>query len=137
MQSCCERCHALAGCSFFDFQPRTGTCRLMASRVTQHPASPQHTAGRVGGGEWGWADGAPLRPADFSAFPIEPARKYNGKPIVGAACALLVVAREGLQRGKWVWAEAPCSLQRAPICRVAASRAPAPPRPPPPLLLPR
>ena len=135
LQSCCEHCHALPSCSFFDLQPSTGSCRLMASRTTRHAASPLHTAGRVGGGEWGWASGAPLLPSDFSAWGKRPARTYLSKPIAGAACALLAPATDAAHRGKWVWTEVPCSLQRAAICRVAAHahpRPPLPPLPPPP-----
>ena len=84
LQSCCEHCHALPACNFFDLQPSTGSCRLMASRTTRHAASPLHTAGRVGGGEWGWTSGAPLLPSDFSAWGKRPARMYLSKPIAGA-----------------------------------------------------
>ena len=135
LQSCCEHCHALPACNFFDLQASTGSCRLMASRTTRHAASPLHTAGRVGGGEWGWASGAPLLPSDFSAWGKSPARMYLTKPIAGAACALLAPATDVAHRGKWVWTEVPCSLQRAAICRVAAHahpRPPLPPLPPPP-----
>ena len=134
LQSCCEHCHALPACNFFDLSS-TGSCRLMASRTTRHAASPLHTAGRVGGGEWGWASGAPLLPSDFSAWGKRPARMYLSKPIAGAACALLAPATDAAHRGKWVWTEVPCSLQRAAICRVAAHahpRPPLPPLPPPP-----
>ena len=132
LQSCCEHCHALPACNFFDLQPSTGSCRLLASRTTRHAASPLHTAGRVGGGEWGWTSGAPLLPSDFSAWGKRPARMYLSKPIAGAACALLAPATDAAHRGKWVWTEVPCSLQRAAVCRVAAHPRPRPPLPPPP-----
>ena len=76
----------------------------------------------MGGGEWGWADGAPLA---YTSWLSDPNRMYRGQAIQGAACAAVMrpaleghgtAAAPGVE--KWGWVELPCSLRRAAICRV-------------------
>ena len=86
-------------------------------------------SGRVGGGEWGWVDGAAL---SYTAWLFRPDRTYRGSAITGAACVALV--RPAGATTTWGWAEMPCSLKKSAICRVPAiGSVPLPPPAPSPL----
>jgi len=79
----------------------------------------------VGGGDWGWDDGMPLRHSNWNTAPD---RKWNGKAISGAACAALFQPATNAHGAEWKWSEMPCGINRVGICRAAP---PAPPPPPP------
>ena len=155
LQECCDACSRTNGCSFFDYQPALGRCTLSSTRGTRHtiesaratthgagaPSSAamdapaqeevaERYAGSVGGGEWGWADGAALT---FANWIYEPDRTYRGQAITGAACASIFRPAIG-DTNRWGWNEVPCSLRRSAICmtRPQANPSPLPPSAPPP-----
>jgi len=131
VRQCCEACANAPDCALFDLADG-GRCTLLSHGRTS-PASQGHRAGSVGGGDWGWDDGAPMVNSNWNN---PPDRKWNGHTIIGPACAVIVqpgtaVASSG-EAAEWRWAEVPCSVKRAGICRAAPSPSPPPPPLPPP-----